>query len=389
MRTVMQRSVAVSFGLALLAALVPGTHAATVRITTPAASEFQPSTGQKTAIGYSIDDAGSVTIEIHSPDGDLVRTLASKSSVKAGAHRVEWDGRDDEGQVVPDEVYHPVLRCSCGGDAPSVFDTREMTGGVVIEKIRPDLSADGTISFDLPQAARALVRVGIKGGAMMRAVDTWSPRSAGRVRVSWDGFDQSRTVHLLGQPGLTVLVTAFTLPEHSIISSGNGKTSYFAYRKARGWAVPFVNESPGKLERDGQRLSRQAKLPRSLLEDPRVSIRIVEALGQDATGAFKVTGPVTFRVDMPPEDKWLVQQGLYEVGFFLDYQFVSEEETGYTPITWRWDPAGVPPGEHTMTVNISGLWGQVGVASVRLMVDEKRSGESLDRKVSQGSTGTD
>ena len=369
----MRASVAMIVAFSSLAALVPSARAATVTFKAPAASEFQPSGGQKFAIGYSIDGPGAVTLEVYSPDGDRVRTFAPKN-VKAGSHVIEWDGRDDKGQVVPDEVYHPVLSCSCGGSAPSVVDPRESTGGAVIEKIRPQLSGDGTIAFDLPQAARALVRVGIKGGAMMRAVTTWSPHSAGRVRVSWDGFDQSHAVHLLGQPGLTVLVTAFTLPEHSIITSGNTKTNYFAYRKARGWAVPFVEDASVKLERNGQRLARQSRLPRSLLEDPRVSIRVVESLDQTSPGVFKVSGPVTFRVDMPQEDQWLLQQSLYEVGFFLDHQFVSEEETGYTPITWRWDPAGVPPGEHTMTVNISGFWGQVGVATVRLVVDEQGSG---------------
>ena len=72
---------------------------------------------------------------------------------------------------------------------------------------------------------------------------------------------------------------------------------------------------------------------------------------------------------MPAEDKWPLEQSLYEVSFFLDQQFVSEEETGYTPLTWRWDPAGLAPGLHVMTVNVSGYWGHVGVASVLLRVE--------------------
>ena len=64
-----------------------------------------------------------------------------------------------------------------------------------------------------------------------------------------------------------------------------------------------------------------------------------------------------------------MQQSLYEVAFFLDYQFVSEEETGYTPLSWRW-AGNAEPGLHTMTVNISGLWGQVGVGTVKFLVKE-------------------
>lgn len=346
-------------------------QAAIVELVSVTPIEFQPSAGQKAKIQYTLSKQGTVTLDLYSPDGDRVRTLSSKRFSAAGTHDIEWDGRDDKGQIVPDEAYQPVLTCDCGEPALAIADSRATTGGVVIEKIRPQLSSDGTISFELPQPARALVRVGIKGGAMMRAVDTWSPRAAGRTRMTWDGFDQSGVVHLLGYPALTVLVTAFTLPDHSVLTSGNDKTTYAAYRQARGWGVPLVDASSPRLERDGKRLSRQAALPRSLLQDPRVSIRIVEQVQQGPGGAFKVTGPVTFRVDMPADDKWLVQQSLYEVGFFLDHQFVSEEETGYTPISWRWDPAGIAPGEHIMTVNISGFWGQVGVASVRLLLAEK------------------
>lgn len=346
-------------------------QAAVIELKTSSATEFQPSAGQKTTIGYTLGTTGAVTLEIYSGDGDLVRSMRAKSPLRAGAHTFEWDGRDDQGRIVPDEAYHPVLKCACGEPTQVIVDSRRASGGVVIEKIRPQLGSDGTISFDLPQPSRALVRVGIKGGAMMRAIDTWSPRAAGRARVVWDGFDQSGVVNLLGQPGLAVLVTAFTLPDHTIIASGNEQITYTSYRASRDWTVPVVDTTPGKLERDGKRLSRQASLPRSLLHDPRVSIRIVEPAAEVAGGAYKVSGPVTFRVDMPAEDKWLVQQSLYEVGFFLDHQFVSEEETGYTPISWRWDPAGVAPGEHTMTVNISGFWGQVGVASVRLLLTDK------------------
>lgn len=164
-------------------------------------------------------------------------------------------------------------------------------------------------------------------------------------------------------------MTAFTLPDHAVIAYGNDRLTYFAYRTERGWKPPVPREQLGSLERDGKRLSRQALLPRSLLQDPRVRLkaegRVVRRGGSDAV---LVKGPLTFRVDIPQEDKWLLQQSLYEVAFFLDHQFVSEEETGYTPLSWRWLPAELPAGLHTMTVNVSGLWGQVGVASVRLFV---------------------
>ena len=260
MRMRLSKRFAVTLAMLGLAG-VSTAQGALIEFTSLSATEFQPDAGQKTTIGYTLGASGTVTLDIFSGDGDVVRSMKSKSSLRSGAHSFEWDGRDDAGRTVPDEAYHPVLTCACGGAAPLVADTRRTTGGVVVEKIRPQLSSDGTISFELAQPSRALVRVGIKGGAMMRAIDSWSPRAAGRARVAWDGFDQSGVVNLLGQEGLAVLVTAFTLPDHTIITSGNKQITYARYRASRDWGVPVVDATPGKLERDGKRLSRQASSP--------------------------------------------------------------------------------------------------------------------------------
>lgn len=333
---------------------------------------FAPASGQELEIAFELAAPGEVTIDIYSPDRDLIRSLRGKGQLAVGRHAFKWDGRDDRGQLVPDEAYHPVLSYRGGPGERVTLDPRVHTGGVVLERLQTDLAADGGISYFVPEPARVLVRVGIKGGAMMRALETWSAKAPGRARLKWDGYDASHAVQLLGKPRLTALVTAFSLPEHTILSQGNGALDYFRYREARGWKLPLVNLEGAKLERAGQRLSRQSALPRSALQDPRVTLRVVEESAKRPDGSVLAAGPLTFRVEIPQQDQWLLQQSLYEIGFFLDQQFVSEEETGYTPLHWRWVPNQLTPGPHTMTVNVSGLWGQVGVASVRLFVEQPK-----------------
>ena len=55
-----------------------------------------------------------------------------------------------------------------------------------------------------------------------------------------------------------------------------------------------------------------------------------------------------------------MQEQLYEVAFFVNGDFVSEEENGYVPIGWIWSTAALTPGRHLLTVNLTGFTGRVG-----------------------------
>jgi hypothetical protein len=365
--------------LIALAWLVPWREAAALEIGALPAVEFRPASAESAKIPVRLTRAGEVFVDLFTGDGDRVRTLASDGPLPPGEHVLVWDGRDESGEVVPDEAYHIVLRCRCGPGEEGRSDPRQSSGGQSLGSIRPELGADGGITFDLKAPARVMVRVGARGGAMMRSLEVWRPRAPGRVRVQWDGMDASGVESLLGSEGLTVMVAAFALPDATLLTSGNRKRDYAAYRKARGWAWPQARQEDIRLERNGVRLMRQSQLPISSLRDPRASLAIVEKLPRRADGMPVIRGPVTFRADMAAEDKWALEQTLYEVSFFLDRQFVSEEETGFTPLSWRWDPAGVSPGPHTMTVNISGFAGHVGVASVRFWVEAPAGGGSQPR----------
>ena len=66
----------------------------------------------RTAIGFSLPEAGTAAITVCSPDGAVVRTLLDARR-PAGDHRVVWDGRDDAGRRVPSGVY--LCRLRAGG----------------------------------------------------------------------------------------------------------------------------------------------------------------------------------------------------------------------------------------------------------------------------------
>lgn len=61
---------------------------------------FNPST----VIEFSIPRAGAVRLHIYDIRGKRIRTF-EKSSQQAGRQHFEWDGRNDEGEIVASGVY--------------------------------------------------------------------------------------------------------------------------------------------------------------------------------------------------------------------------------------------------------------------------------------------
>jgi hypothetical protein len=74
---------------------------------------------------------------------------------------------------------------------------------------------------------------------------------------------------------------------------------------------------------------------------------------------------VRVSVDLHPDDRWLMQEQLYEVAYFVDGDFVSEEENGYVPIAWQWNTGMLPAGEHLLT-HLTGFTGRVGTRTIKI-----------------------
>lgn len=328
---------------------------------------FNPTAGESFAIAIAGPEPGDYIVDLYTPDGDLVRSLSLKvASDKDEGAKVVWDGLDAEGTPVPDEAYVPVLR---QGDQV-LDDPREYSGGEVVDSIRPDFSRLGVVAFQLDEPSRVLVRAGIKGGPLMRTLLNWAPRPAGSNIVRWDGYDKDGIVKLRDRSDLGILLTGYRLPEHSIITTGSS-LSYLDWRKAR--ELPDTMPSPEsvQLERNGERVSRHYYLPRLAEKEPDVSLDI---RGHDnVDGSFVADGPFTVTADLDGIDQWAMDQSQYEVAFFINGEFVSEEEQGYVPLSWRWNPASLAPGTHLLTVNVSSFNGAVGVRTLEFIVDEQEN----------------
>lgn len=299
-------------------------------------------------------------VSIYSPDHILVKTL---KPVRHEKQRTifSWDGTDTNNELVPDEAYVPVVKY-----LGKSYDSRELSGGEEFQ-LEPTVDSQGTISFNLAEPSRVLIRAGTKAGPLLNNISTWQARPAGRNRIAWDGYDHNDLTRVLDLPDFALLAIGFKLPKHTILVQGNAALSYREWIQNNQYDTPMPDFASLKLDRNNERLSRHYYLPRTVDIEPRVTLEIKDA-EQNAQGANLIIGPVMVQVNLHPDDIWALQQGLYEISFFLDDEFISEEEQGYVPLRWRWTPNNVKPGLHRLTVNVSGFEGQVGVQSILVFV---------------------
>ncbi len=312
---------------------------------------------------FSIDikTAQTLSIDIVSADKDKVKTIFKKTKVKPGNLKLSWDGKDEKGIFVPDEAWYPAIHIYNNDKVTSIYPS-DYSGGEVMDELPVTVVGAKQINLTLSKPARLLVRAGLKSGPMLRSLSSWEVKEQGLHKIYWDGLDESKVYPFTTSDDFGVMATAFQLPDHAIITYGNKQLSYSQWRLQSGFSQNLADSVANiSAKRNGKALSKVFFKPKYLPTDPRVTAKLLNTKGDIPT----LSGVSSLKVDIPLADRGIVEKSLYEVGFFVDGVFVSEEEQGYVPFTWRFDPKQFSAGEHHLTVNISGFDGQVGIVSLK------------------------
>lgn len=354
-------------------ASVPEPTGAELTIAPYADASFSPAREEQFEIRVRMGEQSDVEqawIDIYTADDDRVRTLQVDLSVaEDDGYRVFWDGRDAEGMTVPDEVYYPVVRVRDSAEQTARYDARDHSGGEEIYDFDKSVQP-GTIDYSLPAASRMLVRSGIKNGPMLRTIVDWEPRTAGFHTERWSGWDKDNVIPIEQNPQVGYLIIGYRLPDHSIITFGNPEYSYRQYRDAKGWRLPEINYQDRLLERNGQLVRSEYYTPVPQQKSPRIEVALVDNESGEATTEVVGLDELVTRVQINEADELYLDQQRYEISFFVDHVFIAEEEQGFVPFSWRWSPGryGIEPGDHVLTVNVSGYRGQVGVKNLAFRV---------------------
>gem|GEM_PF-504579 len=331
---------------------------------------FDPSRNESVTVMFKLLKPARVSLQVYDPDWDHVSTLSTGEDPVVGEQSLTWNGKDADGNIVPDEAYFFTLVSEEGKDIGKVYDPTTFSGGVEhdITSVRID-PEDGTVSYVMPEMGRVMIRVGIEGGPLLNTLVDWSPRLKGEVFERWNGKDKDNISDITRHPGFKMIISYFTLPENSVITFGNKTVTYRGFKKL---LTARRQKKPG--ERDpGQKLSAHYRLPRTVDYSPPVRMVFGDPSGSvagDFSGgpAPTLKGKALVRVDLDEEDKKNFLNQQFEICFFLDHQFHAEDETGYAPFNWVWDLSNVEPGEHILTVNVTGFRDQIGLSSRKVVV---------------------
>jgi len=210
------------------------------------------------------------------------------------------------------------------------------------------------------------IRVGIKeGGPLLATLIDWQPQQAGRHQYLWSGKIGLDDVDLKSQPNIEFNLTAYSLPENSIIIK---------------YTDPQQNISPKVKSSSAKRKTRttspfkkylHATHPRAECREPRFAIKFPNVSEYTDDGTPIVSGIVPVRIILDKKDKKILQDERYEIVFFVDFVFLYEEEEGISPFTYFFDTKGMSEEKHFLTVNIYSFKDHIGTET--RSIDVKRA----------------
>lgn len=327
-------------------------------------TSFYPLKGETVAISCQLSEPAQLMLHIYDGRDVEVRRVLEKKVGAPLTREIHWDGRDELGVPVPPEAYRYVLTAKAPDGHEAVHDLSDVTGGADLKVAGVDWDAKTQeLRYVLSEAARVNVRVGLRNnGPLMRTVVDWVARPAGAQHERWDGFDASRAIELGAHPALDISVSAFSLPHNTLFVMPLATTVKVidipaSERKVR----------PSSAKAQPKRMFAHAQQALEDRGDFQVDLVLPSHLPMHDS-VPNISGPTPIRVNVSEADRARVLGRRLEPVFFVDGQYVYENEVGYLPMTWVWDLVGTSPGIHYITVNLRGYEGNFGMATAKVRV---------------------
>jgi len=329
--------------------------------------QIDPLRQERVTLSFHLSDPAAVVLHIYDGRGIEIRHVDSAGDLAPGTQQLSWDGKDWQGNPVPEEAYAYTLSAATRDGASVVFDLTDLTGGESLTPHDMKYSATTrTVDYVLEKPARVNIRLGLQNdGPLLRTLIDWVPRKAGQQSEPWDGMDNSAAISLAAHPSLAIGVSAFSLPDNTIFVGSPASV------------VRLIDQLPEPVVRretavQPKHMYDHAQQPLESRGDYTIQLKLPDGLSK-RDGAPVIEGPVPLTIESEDHDRARVISRRFEPVYYVDGQFLFENEVGFLPMTWVWDPATTSEGIHYLTVNLRGYEGNFGMATRRVYVRHSAS----------------
>jgi hypothetical protein len=335
--------------------------------------------GNEVSWSFSLSLEARVTVQVFTPDYDIVRHLITDQARTAGINTVVWDGRDDAGIQVPNEAYLVGIAARGPDGERAIYDPTANSGGEIADIRIEEISRPGdlvNIGYSVLRPSRITMKAGIRNGPLLKTLLESAPMPAGTHLHVWDGLDGAGRIRIMDMTGAHLYMEGFVLPDNSVIVQ-NSEDNYREYRSTLNRAdqgiLTYLDARKSLMARMGQGISPQALVRQSLSMSPFFTVY----LENDATGLAEkpvsaVSGEIKLTIAVAPESMYIFNETRHEIIIFVDNRRFDEEEHAHTPYTYILDTRKLTNGRHFITINQASLSGQVGAYSFYLDVENKQ-----------------
>lgn len=325
---------------------------------------FNPSKGETVTLGFEITEPADVKIAIYNRLGQSVRSF-DIHDIEAGRHQITWDGSEADGKLAAGEVFLYVIKAKTKNGEETIYNQAMRTGGFKAKSLKYTLDKNtGKIEYVLPKACMIRIRAGLKDGMFGKTLFDWKPSTAGRHRYKWDGRDKSGLMNLLKHQDLDISLTCYTLPENTIITTGQ---------------IVSLGQEENSLETESKERDYLWATKGKYLHythDPRIchqpgfKVLFPTQAKSASEDTPVVSGIVPLRVELDPRDAQHLINTRFEIMLFVDGVFIYEIEEGTSPFTFNWDTKGFAKGPHIVTVNLIAYDDHIGIVSQKVILGD-------------------
>ena len=200
---------------------------------------FNPTLGQKQLIRFHAARSGTLVVEILDRDRFPIRTL-EPLKIAAGEVTATWDGKDQGGEVAPNEAYNLRMTFRDGAKTEVYSPSEHFHSAPQDATIHFYSREDGVLSYTLAKPSRVHAQAGQaatdprtkeRREVVLKTLVDNSPRVAGSVIEKWNGMDEGGTISVPELPDFVVAILATPLPPNAMITVGSAKETFFEYAR--------------------------------------------------------------------------------------------------------------------------------------------------------------